>query len=409
MTTTGGQTRPAATPAVAEPFATSLRRGRPLLWATGAGDDLTALLGWGERLRVDAAGPDRFATLASAFADFVARHPDADPHDLVAFVTVTFSPDSQAASTLIVPRTLGRWSSGSLHLVADADAEIPEPSAPLDDFEEMDLERGALTRQAFRRAVAEAVRRIDAGDLAKVVLARDLEASAPDPIDLNAMLVRLQQANPQAWTFHVDGLIGASPELLVRRRGLRVESQVLAGSAAVTGDEDATDRASRALAASGKDHAEHAYAAQSIVMRLRTLADVEVGAPHVRRWPRIMHLATDITATLREPRSALDIAALLHPSAAVCGWPTATAASVIAELEGFDRGRYAGPVGWMDATGAGEFAIALRCGQASADLRSVRMFAGGGIVAGSDPSAELAETATKFLAMYEALSPVSRP
>ena len=392
-----------------EPFAVSLRRGTPSLWATGAGDDLTALLGWGERLRVDASGPDRFATLASAFADFVAQRPDADPRDLVAFVTVTFSPDSQAASTLIVPRTLGRWSSGALHLDPDADAEIPEPSAPLDDFEEMDLERGTLTRQAFRRAVAEAVRRIDAGDLAKVVLARDLEASAPDPIDLNSVLVRLQQANPQAWTFHVDGLIGASPELLVRRRGLRVESQALAGSAAVTGDQDATDRAARALAASGKDHAEHAFAARSISTKLGALGDVDVSAPHVRRWPRIMHLATDITATLREPHSALDIAALLHPSAAVCGWPTATAASAIAELEGFDRGRYAGPVGWMDATGDGEFAIALRCGQAAADLRSVRMFAGGGIVAGSDPSAELAETATKFLAMYEALSPVARP
>lgn len=392
---------------MAEPFATSLRRGRPLLWATGAGDDLTALLGWGERLRVDAFGPDRFATLASAFADFVAHRPDADPRDLVAFVTVTFSPDSQAASTLIVPRTLGRWSSGALHL--DTDAEIPEPSAPLDDFDERDLERGTLTRQAFRHAVAEAVRRIGAGDLAKVVLARDLKASAPDPIDLNAVLARLQRANPQAWTFHVDGLIGASPEMLVRRRGLRVESQALAGSAAVTGDPDATDRAARALAASGKDHAEHAFAAQSISTKLRTLGTVEVSAPHVRRWPRIMHLATDITATLREPRSALDIAALLHPSAAVCGWPTEAAASVIAELEGFDRGRYAGPVGWMDATGDGEFAIALRCGQASDDRRAVRMFAGGGIVAGSDPSAELAETATKFLAMYEALSPVARP
>ncbi len=392
---------------VAESFSTSLRRGRPLLWATGEGDGLTALLGWGERLRVDAFGPDRFATLASAFADFVAGQPDVDPRTLVAFVTVTFSEDSEAASTLIVPRTLGRWSSGVLSL--DADAVVPEPSAPLDDFEEMDLDRGTLTRQGFRGAVAEAIRRIDAGDVAKVVLARDLEASAPDPIDLTAVLGRLQQANPQAWTFHVDGLIGASPELLVRRRGLRVESQALAGSAAVTGDHDATERAARALAASGKDRAEHAFAAQSISTRLSTLGTVEVSAPHVRRWPRIMHLATNVTATLREPHSALDIAGLLHPSAAVCGWPTAAAASLIAELEGFDRGRYAGPVGWMDATGDGEFAIALRCGQASADLRAVRMFAGGGIVAGSDPNAELAETATKFLAMYEALSPVARP
>ncbi len=122
-----------------------------------------------------------------------------------------------------------------------------------------------------------------------------------------------------------------------------------------------------------------------------------------------MHLATDISGTLREPHSALALAGIVHPSAAVCGTPTDVAFRVIAELEGFDRGRYAGPVGWVDARGDGEFVIALRCGQVTADGTAIRLFAGGGIVAGSVPSDELAETARKFLPMYEALSPVDRP
>ena len=392
---------------VAESFSTSLRRGRPLVWATGSDAALTATLGWGERLRVDAFGPDRFATLDAAFRAFVVRHPPTDPHDLVAFVTVAFADDSAVASTLIVPEVLGRWSAG--FLTFPAAAGVPEPSAPPADFEEMDVEPGHLTREGFRRAVALAVTRIGEGKLDKVVLARDLEATAPDPIDLPAVLARLQHANPQAWTFHVDGMIGASPEMLIATAGRRVRSRVLAGSAPVSGVTSDDDRTATRLIASAKDHSEHLYAAHSVSERLRTVADVSVSDPDVLRLPHIMHLRTEIEGTLIADRSALAVAGVVHPSAAVCGTPTALAASVLAELEGFDRGRYAGPTGWVDATGDGEFAIALRCGQASSDLRSVRLFAGGGIVAGSVPSDELAETANKFLPMYEALSPVARP
>jgi len=122
-----------------------------------------------------------------------------------------------------------------------------------------------------------------------------------------------------------------------------------------------------------------------------------------------MHLSTEVTGSLTEPLSALEVAALIHPSAAVCGTPTERAAQLIAELEGLDRGRYAGPVGWVDGEGNGQFALALRSGQLAPDACSVRLFAGGGIVAGSVPSDELAETAQKFLPMYQALSPVAQP
>ncbi|MFP5416771.1 MAG: isochorismate synthase MenF [Actinomycetes bacterium] len=391
---------PSATTSLVEPFATSVRRGVPLVWATGADADLTALLGWGERFRATASGPHRFAELDAAFRAFAAGRADT----AVAFVTVAFADDSTAPSVLVVPEVLGRWSGGVLH----ADGPLPRPTDPC-EFEELDLRPGYLTREAFRRAVAAAVRRIEAGEVEKVVLARDLEASAPDPLDLGAVLARLQEANPQSWTFHVDGLVGSSPEMLVAVAGDHVRSQSLAGSAPVTGNTETDDLTEARLAASAKDNAEHIYAARSVADRLATVADVTALDPHVVRLPRIMHLATDIAGTLRSPLSALEVAGIVHPSAAVCGTPTDVAFRVIAELEGFDRGRYAGPVGWVDASGDGELVLALRCGQVSPDGTAIRLFAGGGVVAGSEPSAELAETAQKFLPMYEALSPVARP
>ena len=395
---------------VQEPFATSLRRGLPLVWATGSGDDLTATLGWGEAFRATARGLDRFGTLDDAFTRWAARQgPDANP---VAFATLTFAHDSSDESVLIVPELVGRWAGGVLTVASQVaepvEARLPRPSEP-GEFEELELLPGTLTRQRYRQAVAAAVGRIADGEVEKVVIARDLLATSPEPLDVPALLARLQEANTASWTFHVDGLVGSSPEMLVATTGDRVRSQVLAGSAPATGDVGLDDVTATRLAASAKDHAEHAYAARSVAERLETVATVSTRDPQVKRLRRIMHLATDITGTLHGPHSALALAGIVHPSAAVCGTPTDVAFRVIAELEGFDRGRYAGPVGWVDARGDGEFVIALRCGQVSADGTAIRLFAGGGIVAGSVPSDELAETARKFLPMYEALSPVDRP
>jgi len=394
-----------ATTRVVEPFAASVRRGVPLVWATGSDAGLRATLGWGERFRATARGPRRFTELAAAFRAHVAGRDPAGPPPL-AFVTVAFADDSAASSVLVVPEVVGTWASGALTLPDGA--RVPQPSEPR-EFEEVEVNHGRLSREAYRRAVTSAVARIRAGEVQKVVLARDLEATSPDPIDVPTVLARLQSGNPQSWTFHVDGLIGASPETLVEVRGRRVRSQALAGSAPVTGNPDVDDVRADQLAAAGKDHAERAYAVRAGAARRATGADVTVAGPFVLRLPRIMHLATDITGTLRSGLSALDVAGVVHPSAAVCGTPTDVAAALLAELEGFDRGRYAGPVGWVDADGDGEFAIALRCGQVAPDGCSVRLFAGGGIVADSVPSDELAETARKFLPMYEALSPVDRP
>lgn len=384
-----------------ESLTTSLRRGTPLTWVGPSGEfgERTALLGWGESLRVEAHGPERFKKLAAAFAEYSETHPEAR-----AFLSITFAADSEVGSVLIVPEVLGRWESGIL----SADGPVPEPT-PEGMLEELDLQPGQLTREGFRRAVAEATARIAAGEVEKVVLARDLIAAGPDPIDLPGVLVRLLRANPSSMIFHVAGMFGASPELLIRRSGSEITSRVLAGSIQATGDSGQDALAAARLAGSSKDAAEHQYAVRSVAERLAEVAAVQVSEPTVLTLATIQHLATLVTGQLRGTATALELAELVHPSAAVCGTPTAEAAKLISELEGFDRGRYAGPVGWLTASGDGEFAIALRCGQLSDDATSVRLYAGGGIVAGSVPSDELAETAQKFLPVYNALSPVQRP
>jgi menaquinone-specific isochorismate synthase len=392
--------------AIREPLTTSLRRGTPLVWASGDGRERRALLGWGERFRAAARGPQRFAQLSAAFREHVeATRRDGGAAPL-AFVTVTFAADSAVDSVLVVPEVVGRWHLGQLEIPAAG--EVPEPSEPA-EFEELDFRAGSLTREQYRRAVARAVGLIEGGEVEKIVVARDLEAVATHPIDLSAVLARLQYANPESWTFHVDGMFGSSPELLAAVHGRSVHSRVLAGSAPVTGRPDADAAAAAGLLASGKDRIEHEFAARSVAERLGRVAEVMTSEAEVLRLPTIMHLATELTGTLARDLSALDVAALVHPSAAVCGTPSDRAAELITELEGLDRGRYAGPVGWVDADGNGQFAIALRSGQLAADRCSVRLFAGGGIVDGSVPNEELAETAQKFLPMYQALSPVARP
>ncbi|MDO5495970.1 MAG: chorismate-binding protein, partial [bacterium] len=303
---------------VPESLPTSLRRGRPLVWVSPLNGDGTrsALLGWGEALRVEASGEGRFRDLEARFREYAATHPGA-----FAFVSVTFSPDSGASSVLIVPEVLGHWTAGTLTLTGPAPDPTPECT-----LQELDLLPGELTREGFRRAVAEALTRIEAGEVEKVVVARDLLATGSERIDLPGVLVRLAEANPGAMVFHVDGMFGASPELLVRRRGDSIRSRVLAGSAPATGEAGEDEAAAERLSASSKDAAEHAYAVRSVADRLATVATIEEAEPRILSMPTIQHLATEITGILTEPLSALALAELVHPSAAICGTPTEAAA-----------------------------------------------------------------------------------
>jgi menaquinone-specific isochorismate synthase len=255
--------------------------------------------------------------------------------------------------------------------------------------------------------VAQAVEAIRAGEAEKVVLARDLRARTAEPLDPRWALRRLADRYDTSWTFSVDGLIGATPELLVRvERGL-VTSRVLAGTIQRTGDDEADLAKAGILAHSSKDLEEHEYAVQSVAQALAPFcssANVP-DVPFVLPLPNVLHLASDVTGVLRHHTGSLTLAAALHPSAAVCGTPREAATRLIRDLEQMDRGRYAGPVGWTGADGDGEWGIALRSAQIDpTDPHELRLFAGCGVVAASDPAAELAESNAKLVPMRYALS-----
>jgi isochorismate synthase len=261
---------------------------------------------------------------------------------------------------------------------------------------------------AWTAAVETAAARLRAGDAAKVVLAREVLARG-DGVVSAAMVARsLRAAYPSCFTYLITGsdgtaFAGASPELLVRRSGDRAFSQPMAGSVA-RGSTDAEDeRLARQLEDSAKDALEHRVVSEFVVDALRPFArSVSARPPEVVRFTNIQHLATSVAAELLDPPAdALQLAAALHPTPAVGGWPRDAADKLIDELEAMDRGWYAGAVGWIDGRGDGEFAVALRCGLLWED--GARLYAGVGVMPDSDPVRELEETELKFKALLTAL------
>jgi menaquinone-specific isochorismate synthase len=397
------------------PLLSLLPRSGPLAWVRrGAG-----LVGWGAAARVDTKGPQRFADAEDwwrgVVADAVVRDEvDVPGSGLVAFGSFAFA-DEPGASTLVVPEvavgrrgdtwwvtTIGRGTLPGAPDVVDTTAD-EDLATPLRDVVFVD---GARSGTQWESVVADAVRRIATSDLEKVVLARDLVAESSAAVDVRWPLQQLAEKYPSCWTFHVDGLFGATPEMLVRRERGLVTSRVLAGTIRPTGDDDRDLALAASLARSSKDLEEHEYAVRSVADALAphcTSMNVPE-TPFVLHLPNVMHLATDVTGVMDRsltPTTALGLAAALHPSAAVGGTPTADAVALIDQIEGMERGRYAGPVGWIDAAGDGEWGIALRCGEV--DGARVRLFAGCGIVADSDPEAELAESQAKLVPVRDAL------
>jgi menaquinone-specific isochorismate synthase len=261
---------------------------------------------------------------------------------------------------------------------------------------------------AWTAAVGSAAARLRAGEAAKVVLAREVLARG-DGVVSAAMVARsLRSAYPSCFIYLITGadgtaFAGASPELLVRRSGGRAFSQPMAGSVARGATDAEDDRLARQLEDSAKDKVEHRIVSDFVVEALAPYArTVTAPGPEVVRFTNIQHLATSVTAELREPpANALELAAALHPTPAVGGWPRDAADALIDELEGMERGWYAGAVGWIDARGDGEFAVALRCGLLWED--GARLYAGVGVMPDSDPARELEETELKFKALLTAL------
>jgi menaquinone-specific isochorismate synthase len=288
---------------------------------------------------------------------------------------------------------------------ASTPASLPAPGTTLPEPARDRARYGGSSQPdlVWLEAVAGAIERLRDGEAAKVVLARDHAVWSEVAFDAADLARRLNGRFPRCHTFVVDGLVGATPELLLSRRGRQVFSRVLAGTTGRSTDEAEDAALGAALLGSDKERAEHGYAADSV---RDVLAPVTTGLrydrePRLLRLDNVQHLATTFTGELDADRSSLEVVAALHPTAAVGGTPTGVAVGMIAELEVLDRGRYAAPVGWTDLAGDGEWGIALRC--AELDGARARLFAGVGIVAASLPEAELEETRLKLLAMQAAL------
>jgi menaquinone-specific isochorismate synthase len=385
-----------------------MKHGDEIVWLRG--DE--GLVGRGEAARFDlGTGPERFGRAAATLRDLWARAAVDDSVEAfgtgpVAFGSFTFDPRTEGSS-LVVPAAV-RGARDGIAWTTHVSSGEPGTADSLTPQPEMEPERiryagSSLPEVGWLEAVDDAVGTIRARRLEKVVLARDMLVWSEVPLDPRVLVRRLVRRFPQCFTFLYGGLIGASPELLVRRRGSRVESLVLAGSAARGADPSRDVALGDALLASDKDVAEHRLAVESVARVLRPLCselDVDA-APRLLRLENVQHLATEVRGRLVAPMSALELAGALHPTSAVCGEPTDPAMELIRSLEGMERGRYGGPVGWVDRRGDGEWAIALRCAELSGSR--ARLFAGAGIVDGSRPEAELEETRLKFRAMLSAL------
>lgn len=372
------------------------------------------IVGIGVATRLTFTGPQRLTDAADAWRRLCA---DADVVDevhapgsgLVAFGSFAFADHSSATSVLIVPELIVGRHDGTSWLTRIGPADAADSSAnadatPIGERPRATLAAASLSREGFTEVVGRAVDAIRAGRVEKVVIARDAVARIPHDTDRRALLSELADRYPDCLTFAVDGLIGASPETLVSVHAREASARVLAGSTA-RGAGSADDAAAAAtLATSTKDLDEHAFAVRSVLDALqphvRAITASEL--PFTLKLPNLWHLATDIEMQLGDGASALDLVAALHPTAAVAGSPRDAALKLIAELEPFDRGRYAGPVGWIDQDGDGEWVIALRCARIDDD-GSLTAYAGAGIVIDSDPDSELAETRMKFRPIADSL------
>lgn len=388
----------------------------PLVWTRRG----SWLVGVGAALTLSAPAADA-ATLADRWREVAAAatvddHVQAPGTGLVAFGALPFDTQSASPAVLTVPLlTIGSrdgrtWASWVLP--DDGASEPDEPRAiGYGPHWSAAVGPGALTPEGYQDAVRAGLAAIASGEVSKVVLARELAGTVPAGADLRRLVRSLASAYPDTWVYAVDGLIGASPETLVTVSGGQVTARVLAGTVARGAGPDADRDAALRLATSAKDLAEHQYAVRSLVDALtpHTTALAAAEQPFTLALPNVWHLATDVEATTSPETSALDLLGVLHPTAAVAGTPTAAALAAIRRIEPFDRGRYAGPVGWVDGHGDGEWAIALRGAQfdlaeGDADGIPFRAHAGAGIVAGSDPESEMLETRVKFRPIVDALA-----
>ena len=397
------------------------------------------LVGFGEVARFTATGPERFLEADIWWRHLVLEADVADAVDCpgtgpVAFGSFAFSKASAHESRLIVPEIVVGMRDGRAWLtqltfddagLTEAGAraalerwlDVPDVVLPVDvaaqvPAREAKLVTGSLGEDDWMAAVSAGVAEIRTGALEKLVLARDIVATVPDGVNAAEILRQLAVRYRECWTYGVDGLVGATPEMLIQVEGRTAQARVLAGTLDRRDAEGMAgsplEFAERVLAGSEKQRHEHDIAIQSLTTQLAPFSEALTAhsEPFILELPNVWHLASDVKAELAEIEghvpTCLALINALHPTAAVCGTPTTVAGALIRKLEHLDRGPYAGPVGWLDAAGNGEWGIALR-GAVIESPDSVRLYAGCGVVEGSLPEAELAETWAKFRPMLESL------
>jgi len=371
------------------------------------------LVGFGEYKKFIVTGEDRFDRARAWWNDQLSEfkiNNNVHGSGTGPLLFASFAFDSSSPSVLVIPQIVLGQKNGKSWITWIGDQNQPglEKISNSSISGEITWQDAAKDEEVWRQQVTKAITAIKDGLVEKVVLARDLTATSTKEIDTRTLLQRLEIEYPSTWLFLVNGLVGATPELLVRLSKSLVTSRVLAGTIRKSGNEDRDLALAASLAKSSKDLEEHEYAVKSVADGLAPFCSSTnvPESPFVLHLANVMHLATDVTGVLNSSARQADIFTLieqLHPSAAVCGTPTEVAKKYISQLEQMDRGRYSGPVGWIDAQGDGEIAIALRCGLLSEDRKSIRIFAGCGIVADSNPEKEFAESQSKLIPMRTAL------
>ena len=363
--------------------------------------DGVGLAGRGVAATVDAAEIRDF--LAAIEVDDTVGVPGTGPVALGAKPFVPGEPWS-----LVVPKvTVGKGPNGErwITTIDDADVPLDIPPAPRPQVASFRIRPG-VDPEHYLRAVASARDAVRAGSITKAVIARDVEVESDTPIDVHATLLRLRASFGSSYRYSINGLIGASPELLVERQHDVVRSHPLAGTAPRVGDPATDERLAADLIASTKNQVEHRIVIDMVhdtLLPWCSYLDWEP-EPTIIKVANVQHLGTKVEGRLSQPNAhVLDLVDALAPTPALGGHPREAALDLIAAVEGVDRGPYGGAVGWVDARGNGTWAVTIRCALLDTDRRRARLFAGGGIVAESDPYAELAETQAKLQAMLSAL------
>lgn len=381
-----------------------------MAWVRG-GD---GLVGWGEFDRLEVTGSDRFEQIRIWWREHCAHfrvHDQVKKFGTGPILVLSGSFDADEPSVAIIPKVVVGQRNGRTWITWFGDEATPTFAKP--DVIEAPLNLswvgGAISPSQWEANVDKALARIHSGEISKVVLARDLIAQSDMPFDARHIMRKLSEKYGATWIFAVDNLVGATPELLVRLNKGLVTSRILAGTIQRTGDDERDLALAASLARSSKDLEEHEYAVESVAQTLAPFCSSTnvPETPFVLHLTNVMHLATDVTGVLTDSLAPADLFTVvreLHPSAAVCGTPRPAAQKAIKEIEQMSRGRYAGPVGWIDSNGEGEIGIALRCAQINPiNPREIRLFAGCGIVQGSDPQKEYGESQAKLLPIREAL------